>query len=74
MIEAAFLIMTQNWSWDGELANLLFRDNQTDVSKYLGVFPNIRRGGNNARVWNKTASSAVIIVYFVDVYVSCDGF
>ena len=43
------------------------------VSKPLGILLNIRRGGNNARVLVKTASSAAIIVYLVGVSMNCDS-
>ena len=49
------------------------KKNQTVVSKHLGVLPNIRGDGNNARVWVKTASPAAIIICFVGVYVNCGG-
>ena len=42
------------------------------VSKHLGILPNIRRGGNNAKVYVKRASSAAIIVCLVGVSKSCD--
>ena len=58
------------------ICDLLFRarteKNQTAVSKHLGVLPNIRRNGNSARIWVKTASSAAIIVSLVVVYLNCD--
>ena len=37
------------------------RKNEIAVSTNFGVLPNIRRGGNNARVWEKIASPAAII-------------
>ena len=36
---------------------------QTAVSKHLGFLPEIRRGGNSAKVWVKTASLEGIIVF-----------
>ena len=89
MIEAILLIVTQNWSWDSQIADkilnrsayicdLLLRartkKNQTPVSKHLGVLLNIRRGGNNTKVWLKTASSEAIIVSFVGVSANYNGF
>ena len=47
------------------------KKNQTSVSKHLGVLPNIRRVGNNTRVWVKRASSAAIIVCLVSVFMNC---
>ena len=59
------------------ICDLLFRartqKNQTAVSKHLGVLPNLRTGGNNVRIWVKTASSAPIVVSLVGVSVNCDG-
>ena len=38
---------------------------QTAVSKHLGILPNIREGGNSAKVWIKTISPETIILYLV---------
>ena len=46
---------------------------QTVVSKYLGIFPKIWGGGNNARVWVKTATSAAVIVFLVYSVMWCGG-
>ena len=59
------------------ICDLLFRartkKNQTPISKHLGVLPNIRRGGNNTKVWLKIAFSEAIIFSFVGVSVNYDG-
>ena len=52
---------------------------QTAVSEHFETLPKIWGGGNGARVWVKTASSAAIIVFFVysvmwcGAYVNSDG-
>ena len=52
---------------------------QTAVSEHFEIFPKFRGGGNSARVWFKTASSAAIFVFLVyrvmwcGAYVKCDG-
>ena len=46
---------------------LQLKKNKTAILKHLGVLPDIRKGGNNARIWVKTASLAAIIVYLVGV-------
>ena len=38
---------------------------QTAVSEHFEILPKIYGGGNSARVWVKTASSAAIIVFLV---------
>ena len=45
----------------------------TVVSEYLGIFPEIRGGGNSARVWVKTATSATIIIFLVYSVMWCGG-
>ena len=47
---------------------------QTAVSKHWGILPKIRKGGNNARVWVKTASSAAPILCLVYSAMWWDGF
>ena len=52
---------------------------QTAVSEHFEILPKIWGGGNSARVWVKTASSAALIVFLVysvmwcGAYVKCDG-
>ena len=46
---------------------------QTAVSKYLGIFPKIRGGGNSVRVWVKTATSAAIIAFLIYSVMWCGG-
>ena len=52
---------------------------QTAVSEHFEILSKIWGGGNSARVWVKTASSAAIIVFLVysvmwcGAYVKCDG-
>ena len=46
---------------------------QTVVSKYLGIFAKLREGGNSARVWVKTATSAAIMVFLVYSVMWCGG-
>ena len=52
---------------------------QTAVSELFKILPKIWGGGNSARVWVKTASSAAIFVFLVysvmwcGAYVKCDG-
>ena len=52
---------------------------QTAVSEHFEILPKFRGGGNSARVWVKTASSAAIFVFLVysvmwcGAYVKCDG-
>ena len=46
---------------------------QAAVSKHVGIVPKNRGGGNNAKVWVKTASSATIIVFWVYSVMLCGG-
>ena len=46
-------------------SGLEFTKVQTAVSKHVGIALKFSGGGNNARVWIKTASSATIIVCWV---------
>ena len=54
-------------------SGLEFKKVQTAASKYLRILPIIRGGGNSAKVWVKTASSATIIVCLVYSVMWCDG-
>ena len=46
---------------------------QTAVSKHLGILSKIWGGGNSARIWVKTASSATIIALMVYSVMWCRG-
>ena len=46
---------------------------QTAISKHLGILPKIRVGGNSARVWVKTDSSATEIFSLVYTVMWCGG-
>ena len=46
---------------------------EISVSIQLGILPKIRGGGNSARVWVETASSATIIVFLVYSVMWCGG-
>ena len=60
-------------------SGLELKEVQTAVSEHFEILPKIWGGGNSARVWVKTASSAAIIVFLVyslmwcGAYVKCDG-
>ena len=60
-------------------SGLEFKEVQTAVSEHSEILPKIWGGGNSARVWVKTASSAALIVFLVysvmwcGAYVKCDG-
>ena len=60
-------------------SGLELKEHQTALSEHFGILPKIRGGGNSARVWVKTASSAANIVFLVysvmwcGAYVKCDG-
>ena len=54
-------------------SELKLKESQIAVSRHLGFYPNIRRGGNNARVCVKTTSSVAIIVCLAAVSVNCEG-
>ena len=54
-------------------SELKFKKVQTAVSRHLAILPKISGGGNSARVWGKTASSATIIVYLVYNVMRCGG-
>ena len=60
-------------------SGLELKEVQTAVSEHFEILPKIWGGGNSARVWVKTASSAALIVFLVysvmwcGAYVKCDG-
>ena len=60
-------------------SGLELKEVQTAVSEHSEILPKIWGGGNSARVWVKTASSAALIVFLVysvmwcGAYVKCDG-
>ena len=60
-------------------SGLELKEVQTAVSEHFEILPKIWGGGNSARVWVKTASSAAIFVFLVysvmwcGAYVKCDG-
>ena len=60
-------------------SGLELKEVQTAVSEHFEILPKIWGGGNSARVWVKTASSAAVTVFLVysvmwcGAYVKCDG-
>ena len=60
-------------------SGLELKEVQTAVSEHFEILPKIWGGGNSARVWVKTASSAAVAVFLVysvmwcGAYVKCDG-
>ena len=46
-------------------SGLELKEVQTAVSEHFEILPKIWGGGNSARVWVKTASSAAIIFFLV---------
>ena len=60
-------------------SGLELKEFQTAVSEHFEILPKIWGGGNSARSWVKTASSAAIIVFLVysvmwcGAYVKCNG-
>ena len=58
---------------------LELKEVHTAVSEHFEILSKIWGGGNSARVWVKTASSAAIIFFLVysvmwcGAYVKCDG-
>ena len=59
-------------------SGLELKEVQTAVSEHFEILPKIWGGGNSARFWVKTASSAALIVFLVysvmwcGAYVKCD--
>ena len=60
-------------------SGLNFKEVQTAVSEHFEILPKLWGGGNSARFWFKTASSAAIIVFLVcsvmwcGAYMKCDS-
>ena len=55
-------------------SGLELKEVQTAVSEHFEILPKIWGGGNSARVWVKTASSAAIIVFLVYSVMWCGAY
>ena len=55
-------------------SGLELKEVQTAVSEHFEILPKICGGGNSARVWVKTDSSAAVIVFLVYSVMSCGAY